>query len=433
MKAIFGFSAVICGIALGQGSMTPPGGPAPTMKSLQEIWDKSVALEAQNLSQQQQIATLLQKNNEQNAAIGILLEKSGVPLPWNLSVTVPVGTGGGDSSLAFQSNGKPAISYYEGIGQDLKYAVFDGTAWQSTLVDSVGDVGGINALAFLPDGTPVIAYQDTTHSDLKFAAFDGTVWQLATVDSTGNVGTDLSLKVSPSGQPSISYFDATNEDLKFASLDGTQWNITTVDSAGFVGFSTSLAFVADKPAITYSGRTLSNGRYTDIKYAERGSTGWVVSTVETVDGIGVDVAHPSLAVTLAGKRFIAYEKWYSSGEIWVASKTSDVFSNWVITRIPLNVLVASDLGYHPSLAISPAGQPVMSITMDPRNWIMAFPHLDFVSFDGTAWTHTIVDDSPTVGYNSSLAFSPSGEPAISYFDKANGTLKFAVRAPYIPR
>jgi len=157
MKTILLFSAVICGLALGQGSMTPPGGPSPTMKSLQEIWDKSVALEARNQTQQQQIATLLQKNNEQNAALGILLEKNGVTLPWNVSVRVPVGTSGGDSSLAFQPNGLPSISYFDSVDKDLKYAAYDGTTWQTTTVDGAGIAGVCNSLAFTPDGQPVIA------------------------------------------------------------------------------------------------------------------------------------------------------------------------------------------------------------------------------------------------------------------------------------
>ena len=39
--------AILTAAALGQGGLTPPGVPAPTMKSLQEIWNAIGTLDTQ--------------------------------------------------------------------------------------------------------------------------------------------------------------------------------------------------------------------------------------------------------------------------------------------------------------------------------------------------------------------------------------------------
>lgn len=53
--------ALLPGLVLAQGSFTPPGAPAPTMKSLQEIWDRIGGLETVITDQQAQVAALQQR------------------------------------------------------------------------------------------------------------------------------------------------------------------------------------------------------------------------------------------------------------------------------------------------------------------------------------------------------------------------------------
>jgi hypothetical protein len=253
---------------LGQGNLNPPGAPAPTMKSLQEIWNKIGTLETQNTalqnsanSQQQQIASL----QKDSAAMSLLLDNAGIVFPWTLTTVDNTGNVGSFTSLAFTPGGQPAISYYDTTNGNLKYAVFNGSTWTLTTVDSTGYVCEYTSLAFTPGGQPAISYWDSSNLDLKYAVFNGSTWTLTTVDSSGNVGAYTSLAFTPGGQPAISYWDSTNYDLKYAIFNGSTWTRTTVDSTGLVGWYTSLAFTpGGQPAISYFDNT-----NWDLKFAIR--------------------------------------------------------------------------------------------------------------------------------------------------------------------
>ena len=189
---------------------------------------------------------------------------------WQIE-TVDSGDGAGrDCSLALDpGTGYPRISYCEWpTDVTLKYAAWDGTAWQIETVDDAGDVGEHTSLALDPGtGYPRISYWDATGDNLKFAAWDGAAWQIETVDGVGNVGKYTSLALDPAtGYPRISYFDQTNYYLKYAAWDGAAWQIETADDAENVGEDTSLAVdpITGDPRISYFAFG-SNG---DLKFAK---------------------------------------------------------------------------------------------------------------------------------------------------------------------
>ena len=78
-----------------------------------------------------------------------------------------------------------------------------------------------------------------------------------------------------------------------------------------------------------------------------------------------------------------------------------------------------------ALAFTSAGQPAISYH-DRGN-----ENLKYAVFDGSAWQITTVDAADDVGRYSSLAFTASGQPAVSYYDETNKDLKYASRAPFV--
>ena len=193
--------------ARAQGSLTPPGAPAPTQKSLQEIWDMLGALEMRASTLESQNATFQSQNTALRSDVTALKTAATQErhflesifqdqLPWRVTTVDSAGATGEYTSLAFGPDGQPAISYYDKINGDLRFARFNGTSWSTFTVDAANDTGAYTSLAFGPDGQPAIAYHDKTNGRLRFARFSGASWSTVTADTGfqgANVGNYCSL------------------------------------------------------------------------------------------------------------------------------------------------------------------------------------------------------------------------------------------------
>jgi hypothetical protein len=127
--------------------------------------------------------------------------------------------------VAVSPSGQPAISYrsYGPNSGDrfLKYAWFDGSAWQRVIVDSspgVDGMGWCNSLALLASGQPAIAYATSLGPTcaLKFGSFDGASWHTGTVDASYYVGYSARLAILRSGRPAVAYAAPYNGSLQYA-------------------------------------------------------------------------------------------------------------------------------------------------------------------------------------------------------------------------
>lgn len=238
-----------------QGALTPPGPPAPTQHSLEELYSLLIGQQAQ-LSQLQGQLTRFQLENR-------LLFYYNDALAWINTLIVGGGNTGAQASVAFPRTpsaplGRPAIAYFDVGSGSLNYAYnfADDTQWSAYTVDASG--GRYLSHALAPDGRSAIAYYDQNTGDLKFALAvsendPGQGFNVSTVDAVGNVGAHASLAYGPDGQPAIAYFDATGLNLKFAQYNGSTWTLSTVATAGDVGRHTSLAFSPDgAPHIAFS-------------------------------------------------------------------------------------------------------------------------------------------------------------------------------------
>ncbi len=132
-----------------------------------------------------------------------------------ISETVDAGE---NPSLALDSSDNPHISYTSG-SDSLKYARWDGSAWQIETVDT-----GVSYSELELDSAdmPRIAYLLSDHS-LKYARWDGSAWQIETVDSGA---TSVSFELDSTDKPSIAYCNSGT--VKYAHWDGLAWQVESI-------------------------------------------------------------------------------------------------------------------------------------------------------------------------------------------------------------
>lgn len=75
-------------------------------------------------------------------------------------------------------------------------------------------------------------------------------------------------------------------------------------------------------------------------------------------------------------------------------------------------------GTYNSLAFSPSGFPAIAY------WQASNQDLKFAEFDGTMWNISTVDFDGFTGLDPSLAYTPDGKPAISYWDETAKDLNY---------
>ena len=215
------------------------------------------------------------------------------PSQWATGIVDAPGDVGFSKSLAFEfpGDGHPSIGYSDATNGQVKFAHWNGAAWDIEVVGSSGSLDGI-ALAYDAGGLPALAYQAGQNKSrkLKFAHFNGTTWDIEDVD-TKLASRDISLAYDSAGNPGICYRAIVGKgqgslDFKFARWDGSAWQVEVVE-VGVAAIYNSLAFDAsDNPAIAYS-HSIGSSFINTLKFAHWSGTSWDIEVVETGnDGFG---------------------------------------------------------------------------------------------------------------------------------------------------
>jgi hypothetical protein len=168
-------------------------------------------------------------------------------------------------TLSFDTQGNPAVFY--STTETFKYAHFNGTQWETEPLGFMNDRYGGISFALDPQGRPALCYLD--QAGLKFIHFKGAASEVPSLVDKGTYLQDICLAFDRKGNPGISYFDRTAGELKYAYFSGTEWD-TMVVAYETACHSSSLMFDnRHNPGVSYNVGTV-------IKYAYFNGTDWSV-------------------------------------------------------------------------------------------------------------------------------------------------------------
>lgn len=196
---------------------------------------------------------------------------------WNLSV-VDFSVWGAYPSLALDAFDRPHISYSDWNYGGLYYANWDGTRWQTTLVDSDGNLE--SAISMDSKGNPHIAYGKDTDPwwDLYYASWNGTSWKKENLGTDGFIITRVAMAMDRLDRPHV-VWDDRDLGLRYATWNGS-WKIDTL-SGSHVG-SPMIALHNDSPRIAYS--------YYGVYYGELEGSNWRWETINTTREFGLGLS-----------------------------------------------------------------------------------------------------------------------------------------------
>ena len=309
-------------------------------------------------------------------------------------------------SLIQDSKGNLHFAYGE---THLQYAIYDGNAWNITIVDTSQEVGEYSSLAIDSKDYPHISYYDKMNDVLKYAYFDGSNWHITTIESSEDSGELSSIAIDSKDHVYVAYFDERNNLLRYAYFNGNTWEIQTVDNSAEHDSWTpiSMAFDSqDHPHIFYN----AGGK---IKYAHFDGTSW---HIEEMDTYGIEGSEVCLCLDSNDYPHIAYvHKRQVSQYTWVDEIKYAYYngSNWQIKTV-----YSDDYAIFPDLALDGNDEPYIAFMFDQLSGdLFHGPGIKYASLSGNNWDIKTVTNLGLEDYYPNLAIDSSGIPHIVYINE----------------
>jgi len=338
---------------------------------------------------------------------------------WSTEFVDTTGKVGNLNSIAVDADGYSHISYFDRTNWDLKYAHWDGSAWQVEVADSTGYYGA-TSIVLDTLGNPHISckleFPEYYHC-IAHIWWDGTDWQRDVIE-TGtemfqDIGDYTAIALDASDYPHVAYTHYPSSDfgyLKYGYKDASGWHTVMIDSIGCVDGVKYCDIALDNqnyPHISYYDYDVY-----DLKYAYWDGATWHIESVDTAGHVGKSssialdsLGYPHIAYTDGTNYGVKYARWDGSA--------------WQIET------VESDIGYgfYTSLALDANDHPHISSAEYASD-------LRFAYWDGSVWQIEVVDDAVGCGWTS-LAIDGDGYSHIAYYDDVYEVydLRYARRAP----
>lgn len=341
--------------------------------------------------------------------------------------------------------------------------------WYYYVVDRESPVGAFTSLQYDTSEQPNIAYTSAAGElggAIKFARSDGTSWHIVTVDPQGQGR--LKMVLDKSSHPHLIYSKNDQSDVYYTFNDGQKWNKILIDRSinpGQVVYDKSIQVDSQGRVHLCYGTDYSPQANTllNITYALYYGDSLAVAH-NRIDGIGNTGKWNSMTLDSNENPSVAY--YSTTGKLLTARRQDGV---WNVDRIDSDDFL-DNYGYYPSIKYGNDQKFYISYQSHVRNKLRLAvgnpgswqvediadlsgsttyttpaplalnregnPFIAFCDYAGGdlklaykaqgQWQITTVDSAGNVGEHASLTMTPSGLPAISYYDATNGYLRLAV-------
>lgn len=324
------------------------------------------------------------------------------------------------ASLAASPNGDLGVAYHSthsGSG-GLRYAALAGGSPSIEGIDTAG-TQTFPSLRFRL-GRPCISYSDNVAQDgdptnrrrelrLATRGGPGTGWRSSGVAQTEQP--DSSVAIDSTGHIAVSYRN-NDRAVAYARPDSSLsvWVGSAIDDPDTGGFNSAAFDPADRLAVAYSAE---ENNQTWIKYAIFDGAQWARDT------IGEGWGWITLAFAPSGTPAVSYiQKRGNVNSVIYATRQGTMWR-----RAALASPASS-----PSVAFSPLGEPALGYEHEGEHSVKLAMYVD------RQWQHVLVEQEGR-GQDglyhgaftlTSLTFTPSGQPAVAYYDRHNGTIRVAI-------
>lgn len=314
------------------------------------------------------------------------------------------------TSIALDSLDRPSIAYvrYDYQSDELRYAAWDGAAWQISVVDDTR-WALYPSLALTSGDSPRISYEDADRSDLMYAWYDTTGWHRQYIHQTANqIGQWSSLALDSGDLPRVSYSDESGRDIRYAWFDGTVWQNEKVADMGFAS-ALALDSTGAPHIILYDA---GNGGSGKLYHSWKDGTGWHQELVDPDVGLyagSVDAEYDS-----QGNLCTGYQRYNEAGSD--ARYATNEGGSWAIETADGD----NSVGRFTQLALDSTDQPHLLYYDDTTDTTI------YAWRDSTGWHR---QDLGVNGSWTSLALDSHDHAHIAYWDEATDSLIYGTDIP----
>lgn len=338
---------------------------------------------------------------------------------WVSEVISSQGDQGQWGSVALDSQGDPHAAWYDATNGRLMYGRREIDGWNTQQVD-YGQMGKYASIDINPTNDyPAIAYFDEGDTAAMYAWWDGSTWDTEVIDNKDDDrGEWIDLVFTSGGMPFVSYhYDnggLHTVGVSVAWKDGSTWNIlekldSTTSTIDELGNYTAIAldsFDYPQVAFRYDGFFHQNQ-----KFGWQDGLGWHQedAILSDVSGEWADIALDS-----GDNVYISFYDWDTLDEecASVAIKTS---GNW--SKQTVECGNGYNVGLYTSIDIDSEDRPHVTYYGNGM--------LRYAIRNSRGWARETVDDSGDTGLHTSLALDEDDNPHITYYNYTTKDMMYA--------